>query len=102
MAVHDHRNRCSRSTETSVHVGAKWVFTMLRNTHTAHSRKPALVSELIERVSSPPRLELFARSKRDGWTTWGNQSESGPPPFPARSASIPESANNERHEEIYQ
>ena len=30
---------------------------------------------LIEARSAGPRLELFARGARDGWTAWGNQAE---------------------------
>lgn len=38
-----------------------------------HSAKPNVFRKLIEQVSPGPRLELFARSQVDGWTTWGNQ-----------------------------
>lgn len=40
---------------------------------TVHSEKPAEVRALIERLYDGPRLELFARSVCDGWTTWGDQ-----------------------------
>lgn len=41
---------------------------------TVHSRKPAKVFEMFERVSSGnPRLEMFARANRQGWDVWGNQ-----------------------------
>jgi N6-adenosine-specific RNA methylase IME4 len=43
-----------------------------------HSRKPEAFYELIERCSPGPRLELFARYRRDGWTQWGD--ELAPPP----------------------
>jgi N6-adenosine-specific RNA methylase IME4 len=36
-----------------------------------HSRKPDCVHERIERLVAGPRLELFARQSRLGWTTWG-------------------------------
>lgn len=39
----------------------------------AHSRKPILAYEMIERVTTGDRLELFARNKRLGWNTWGNE-----------------------------
>lgn len=39
----------------------------------AHSRKPSLFMEMIERMSHPPYLEMFAREKRDGWDVWGNE-----------------------------
>ena len=39
----------------------------------AHSRKPDQVRALIERVSAPDRLELFAREHAPGWWVWGNE-----------------------------
>jgi N6-adenosine-specific RNA methylase IME4 len=39
-----------------------------------HSRKPDEIYGVIERMyPTLPRIELFARSRRDGWTAWGNQ-----------------------------
>ena len=38
-----------------------------------HSEKPELFQDLIERMSPGPRLELFARRQRLGWTVWGNE-----------------------------
>jgi N6-adenosine-specific RNA methylase IME4 len=38
-----------------------------------HSRKPANVQIMAERISPPPRLEMFARRSRDGWVGWGDQ-----------------------------
>lgn len=40
-----------------------------------HSQKPDCVYELIEKNSPGPRLEMFARTTRDGWDRWGNQVE---------------------------
>lgn len=40
-----------------------------------HSRKPDEMYDLIESCSVGPRLELFARGTRKGWTTWGDQAE---------------------------
>lgn len=39
----------------------------------AHSAKPDLQYDAIERLVEGPRLELFARSARPGWSAWGNQ-----------------------------
>ena len=36
-----------------------------------HSEKPLESYSLIEACSPGPYLEMFARSKRDGWTSWG-------------------------------
>lgn len=38
-----------------------------------HSQKPSEAYTLIESVSPAPRLELFARQRREGWHTWGNE-----------------------------
>lgn len=40
-----------------------------------HSRKPDEQYPLIEGCSPGPRLEMFARGPRLGWTVWGNQAE---------------------------
>lgn len=38
-----------------------------------HSEKPHEMRQLIERLYDGPRVELFARTHRAGWQTWGNQ-----------------------------
>lgn len=38
-----------------------------------HSRKPDGIHERIERLVAGPYLELFARSRREGWSSWGNE-----------------------------
>lgn len=40
-----------------------------------HSRKPARAYQDMAEVSPVPRLEMFARRPRDGWTVWGNESD---------------------------
>lgn len=42
---------------------------------TRHSAKPHEMYEIIEKVSPGPYLELFARTQRPGWTSWGNEIE---------------------------
>jgi N6-adenosine-specific RNA methylase IME4 len=47
---------------------------------TIHSRKPDHIHTWAEMISPDPRLEMFARSKRDGWDPWGletDQEETG-------------------------
>jgi N6-adenosine-specific RNA methylase IME4 len=39
-----------------------------------HSRKPDELYDIVEACSPGPRLELFARYPRLGWTAWGNES----------------------------
>lgn len=46
-----------------------WVETKRR----AHSEKPEQARGYIERASPGPFLELFGRSKKDGWVVWGDQ-----------------------------
>lgn len=43
------------------------------NGYPCHSKKPECFYELIERVSAGSKIELFARQKRNGWHTWGNE-----------------------------
>lgn len=46
---------------------------LLRSVKREHSRKPDEFVSLIERCSSAPYLEMFARGNRGGWDMWGNQ-----------------------------
>lgn len=41
---------------------------------------------MIETVSDGPRLELFARRARPGWTVWGNEVEANKEYTPQRGA----------------
>jgi N6-adenosine-specific RNA methylase IME4 len=42
-----------------------------------HSKKPDEVRDrIVSLVGDLPRIELFARSKSDGWDVWGNEVES--------------------------
>jgi N6-adenosine-specific RNA methylase IME4 len=64
-----------------------------------HSRKPDEAYGLIERCSPGPRLELFARFRRDGWTQWGNEdvernSADGRAARPAQSGAPPDAAGD--------
>jgi N6-adenosine-specific RNA methylase IME4 len=50
------------------------VASVIRSRRGAHSEKPQLVYEIIERMyPALPKLELFARGRREGWSAWGNQ-----------------------------
>lgn len=48
---------------------------LIRSMKREHSRKPDEFVDLIERCSSAPYLEMFARGNRDGWDMWGNQAD---------------------------
>ncbi len=49
-----------------------WMFAVAQD----HSHKPEEMYPLIERISSGPYLELFARRHQPGWAAWGNQIDS--------------------------
>jgi len=38
-----------------------------------HSQKPEAFYDMLDVISEPPRLEMFARRLRLGWTAWGNE-----------------------------
>jgi N6-adenosine-specific RNA methylase IME4 len=40
-----------------------------------HSSKPVEFYDLVESCSPGPFLEMFSRSKRDGWVAWGEGSK---------------------------
>jgi len=49
---------------------------LVKRPHNRHSAKPEFFQDMIEQVTNPPRIELFARRKRFGWDCWGNEVES--------------------------
>lgn len=52
---------------------SKGVRSLIRAPRREHSRKPDEQYERIEALCNGPRLELFARQQREGWTAWGNE-----------------------------
>jgi N6-adenosine-specific RNA methylase IME4 len=48
---------------------------MLISRKQEHSVKPACAYDLVEKCSSGPYLELFARQAREGWVQWGDEAE---------------------------
>lgn len=48
---------------------------MLQTRKREHSRKPDEQYDIIESCSPGPRIELFARGERKGWSVWGNQAD---------------------------
>jgi len=52
--------------------GKSWS-TLITARKSKHSEKPPQFYEMIEDVSEPPRLELFARDRREGWDAWGDE-----------------------------
>ena len=50
--------------------------TLIQAPRGRHSEKPEEMRTLIERVSYPAYVELFARKTAPGWDVWGNESAS--------------------------
>lgn len=48
---------------------------MIQTRKREHSRKPDEQYAVIEACSPGPRLEMFARGERKGWSVWGNQAD---------------------------
>jgi N6-adenosine-specific RNA methylase IME4 len=41
-----------------------------------HSKKPDIIRDkIVELCGDLPRVELFARQRADGWTSWGDEIE---------------------------
>ena len=63
-----------------------------------HSEKPTAFAELIEKLyPNVPKLEMFARARRDGWESWGTeapkQPEKGNAVDPQKSAAARKAEN---------
>lgn len=54
------------------HAQPNWMFCPQQE----HSHKPEEQFSVIERLSHPPYLELFARRRQPGWDVWGNEIDS--------------------------
>jgi len=61
---------------------SKAVGDMLITPAREHSRKPEEQYGMIETYCPGPYIELFARQRRRGWTTWGNEVDKFPTPTP--------------------
>ena len=52
----------------------KQFFTVFDGKNEGHSIKPGVFYDLLDRVHGDCRkVDVFARSQRDGWATWGNE-----------------------------
>ena len=54
----------------------KSIATVLYEYNKGHSIKPDIFYQEIERKFPAPRLDIFARRKRQGWASWGNEVQS--------------------------
>lgn len=59
----------------NVNQKGKYIPTLFTEKKTHHSAKPQVAYEMLESNTPEPRLEMFARIKRPGWHTWGNELE---------------------------
>jgi N6-adenosine-specific RNA methylase IME4 len=55
---------------------------IIRSQKREHSKKPQELYDIIEACSPGPYLELFARGRRPGWASWGDQAEDYAPTWP--------------------
>jgi N6-adenosine-specific RNA methylase IME4 len=60
----------------NVNQSGRFIHTLFTEKLTTHSRKPEGFYKILESNTPQPRIELFARNKRDGWDVWGNEVES--------------------------
>ncbi len=65
--LYAHRGRIT------VNQNGRFIPTLLTEKMTTHSTKPQILYEILESNTPKPRLELFARNKRNGWDCWGNE-----------------------------
>lgn len=72
---HEHLIFCVRGKGQSpdVWTGNRGVRSVIHAPKGRHSEKPEKSYKLIESVTKGPFLEIFARSLRPGWTSWGNE-----------------------------
>lgn len=59
----------------AVRTDARDLPSVIRAPRGKHSVKPKAAYELIEARTHGPRLEMFARARRPGWSSWGNESK---------------------------
>lgn len=64
---------CLLGTKGQPKRAARDVRRLIMSPRREHSRKPDEVREAIERLVPGPYVELFARSTKHGWDSWGNQ-----------------------------
>lgn len=65
----------------------------------AHSEKPQAFFDLVDTLSPSPRLEMFARKPRSGWTVWGKEADGNiAPPSPSRADLFNLAGGSHRHD----
>ena len=70
---HEHLLICTRGDMPTTWAGHQPA-SIIREPRGKHSEKPQAVYEIIEDIYPElAKIELFARTPRDGWTAWGNE-----------------------------
>lgn len=65
---------CMLATRGKPHRQSNCIHQFIISPFRKHSQKPDEVREkIVDLIGDLPRLELFARSKTDGWDVWGNE-----------------------------
>lgn len=64
--------------ETLMTTNGEKTSNLIREAKRKHSQKPMLFYSLVERNSPEPRLEMFARTRRYGWDSWGDEIQGEP------------------------
>jgi N6-adenosine-specific RNA methylase IME4 len=62
----------------SVRTSDRTIASVVQADRGIHSKKPEEFMRMVQRRSQGPYLELFARSPRPGWVTWGDEVPAAP------------------------
>ncbi len=69
--------QCLLATRGHPHRQSPKVRKLITSPRREHSRKPDEAYSRTEELLSGPYIELFARERRDGWDSWGDEVDSG-------------------------
>ncbi len=70
---HEHLLFAVRGSGYAVKTDDRTIRSVIHAPRGKHSQKPEAAHQLMEARSTGPRLEMFARGERQGWTAWGNE-----------------------------
>jgi N6-adenosine-specific RNA methylase IME4 len=70
---HEHLLLAVKGSGVAVRTPARNISSVISAPRGKHSAKPAEAYALIEQRTLGPRLDMFARAPREGWTSWGDE-----------------------------
>lgn len=73
FSTHEHLLLCDRMGGKPMLPKKAWPRSVEHHPKGEHSAKPGVFYELVEALSPGPYLEMFARNRRAGWASMGNQ-----------------------------